>query len=599
MSRLPALGGVIDAAGHTARRFPPVLAAGLLAAVAAILAAEDVGPDWLHGRMVAAASLGLPLFTAVTLLAERRQGAYAPRMALYLGAAAALVGYTLMWPLWSEEVRGFRYAQLSIACHLMVAFLAFAGRDQPHGFWQFNRTLFVRFLTAGISSATLFGGLALALLALDKLFGVDVPEMGYFRLWVVLAFVFNTWYFLGGVPRDLDALEAERDYPHALRVFAQFILVPLVSLYLVILTLYLGKVLVTWDWPSGWIGWLVSGVATAGILALLLVYPIAEQEDQRWVRAFARDFWLAILPSTVMLWLALYQRLDQYGMTEPRYFLMVMSVWLFGAALYFRFAANAPIIRIPASLCLLALVTFAGPWSAYRVSERSQHTRLERLLTGAGVLDSGAIRRAAGTAAPDSSVKEINATVRYLVGRHGPGVLRPWLSDSVTMYLGSLNRPPLPGDVERRVEQIVAGWGVPYHSRWATGADQSEYRLHVARSAVMPVAVTGFDVLLPIADQDSGLMAVLVPDARVIRVRRDSIILIEVSLEPLLARVGGQLRPRMSHNAPVAAALLETAAENREVRAVVQLTNIEGPRAGTTPGVSNVTGRVLLDFKRP
>ena len=41
-------------------------------------------------------------------------------------------------------------------------------------------------------------------------------------------------------------------------MFAQYTLVPLVSMYLVILTLYFGKVVVTWDWPQGWIGYLVS-----------------------------------------------------------------------------------------------------------------------------------------------------------------------------------------------------------------------------------------------------------------------------------------------------------------------------------------------------
>jgi hypothetical protein len=50
-----------------------------------------------------------------------------------------------------------------------------------------------------------------------------------------------------------------------LKVFAQYLLVPIVIRHLVILTAYLVKVLITWDWPSGWIGWLVSGVAAVGI----------------------------------------------------------------------------------------------------------------------------------------------------------------------------------------------------------------------------------------------------------------------------------------------------------------------------------------------
>ena len=34
------------------------------------------------------------------------------------------------------------------------------------------------------------------------------------------------------------------------------------------------KVLVTGQWPNGWIGWLVSSVSAAGLLAILLVQPV-------------------------------------------------------------------------------------------------------------------------------------------------------------------------------------------------------------------------------------------------------------------------------------------------------------------------------------
>src|SRR5262249_46851893 len=157
-------------------------------------------------------------------------------------------------------------------------------------------------------------------------------------------------------------------------------LVPLVSVYLVILTVYLGKVLITRDWPSGWIGWLVSGVGTAGILTLLLVHPVAQDPAEKWVAAFARSFWLAVLPAIVMLWLAIWQRVRQYGITEPRYFLVVLSLWLAGLAVYYSITRSRQIRTIPASLGAVALLTFAGPWGAYSVSVGSQVGRLRALL---------------------------------------------------------------------------------------------------------------------------------------------------------------------------------------------------------------------------
>ena len=72
----------------------------------------------------------------------------------------------------------------------------------------------------------LFVGLAVALAALDNLFGLDVPAETYVRCWIALWFVVNTWVFLGGVPDDLPSLQHQTDYPTGLKVFAQYVLVP-------------------------------------------------------------------------------------------------------------------------------------------------------------------------------------------------------------------------------------------------------------------------------------------------------------------------------------------------------------------------------------
>lgn len=122
-------------------------------------------------------------------------------------------------------------------------------------FWQFNRILFLGYLLAALYAVVLWVGLAIALLAIDKLLGVDVPSRTYPHLLVLLAFVFHPWFFLSRVPEDHRALDQETSYPLGLKVFTQFVLIPLVAVYLVILTVYLGRVLVTRTWPSGWIGW--------------------------------------------------------------------------------------------------------------------------------------------------------------------------------------------------------------------------------------------------------------------------------------------------------------------------------------------------------
>src|SRR5512147_2205396 len=189
--RLPTLGAAVSAAERTARRFPLVLLSAALAATAGILIVNASDEEAPFVRLLATATLGLPLFLALTLTAERRFAAGdAVRRWALPGAGVAVLA--VFWALWPQPVQVARYVQASVAFHLLAAFLPFAGYDEPNGFWQYNKALFLRFLVAGIYAAVLYAGLALALAALDKLFGVDIQNEAYGRLWMIMAFVVST-----------------------------------------------------------------------------------------------------------------------------------------------------------------------------------------------------------------------------------------------------------------------------------------------------------------------------------------------------------------------------------------------------------------------
>lgn len=495
--RLPSIEALVTGAGRTLVRFPTVIGAGVVAAVAGTIGVDSADGDfWL--RLMGTAALALPLLLAADLTCERRRWAPAVRVVLWIAGAGLLAGFMAAWFRWSEPVAAGRYIQLSTAFHLLVAFAPFVGSREIQGFWQYNKTFFLRALTAGLFSAVLYAGLAVALLALDNLFGLNVDDDWYARLFFVLAFVFNTWFFLGGVPADLSGLEREEDYPRGLKVFAQYVLVPLVAVYLVILTAYLVKVLVTQEWPSGWIGWLVSSVAAGGIFSLLLVHPVAEQTENRWMRTYARGFYVAIFPSIVMLWLAIYQRVEQYGFTEPRYFLTILSIWLAGIAVYYAATRSRDIRIIPTTLCIGTLLTFAGPWGAYQVSKASQVNRLERLLRDNDILDDHTIRPASRRV-EYAEQREINAILRYLVGTHGTGTIAPWFGGTLVTSdtLGEGTRSSPQRAVEERTQLIAELLGIDYVGRWAPG-DVGPFSYYVQWNR-QPVPITGYDVAVRVS----------------------------------------------------------------------------------------------------
>ena len=419
--RFPTIESAIREAGATARRFPWTLAAGLIATGTTI--AGIAGPEhpW-QPRLLAVAIIGLSTLTAVTTAAERAGASLARRRLLetiVAVALAALYAASLPWP---NAQALLRFAQLLVAAHLLVAVLPYARRGALQGFWQFNRFLFVRFLVATLYASVLWIGLAIALAALNKLLGVAVPPHAYFYLWAGLAFLFHPWFLLSGIPRDYASLDALDDYPIGIKIFTQFVLIPLVTVYLAILLLYLGRIILTATWPSGWIGYLVSSVSVAGALALLLVHPIRDRADSKWVDAYGRWFFVLLLAPLVMLLMAIGQRLAQYGVTEPRYFLLVLGLWGLGLALYYAVTASRNIKLIPMTLAGLALVTAFGPWGAYQVSRQSQLHRLDRIAATAGMGRVGALTRPAGAVSVEDR-QQVGAIIDYLYFRHGPAAL--------------------------------------------------------------------------------------------------------------------------------------------------------------------------------
>lgn len=587
---LPSLDRMVATAGRAARRFPLVLTSALVATAAGMLLIDSPADDALLERFLYVGTLGLPLFVALTLLAERRRWSGGPLVAVRLAGVLALTALFFLRPAWSDEVAVLRYIQLSVGLHLFAAFAPYIRAGQLNGFWQYNRSLFLRALTTAVFAGVLFAGLSGALAGVDNLLGIDVEGETYGRLWIFITFMFSTWFFIGGVPENLAALDTNTDYPAVIKVFSQFILTPIVTVYLLILTVYLGKIIVTRVWPSGWIGYLVSSVAALGILSLLLVYPIEEREENGWIRSYRRWFYLALVPSIVMLLLAIWQRIAQYGITEKRYFLVVLSLWLAGIALFFILKHSRNIKVIPITLCLVALVTLGGPWGAYAVSLRSQTARLERLLAANGMLDDGRVRPAAA-ALPFEDRKELSAIVRYLAETHGTATIDPFFGgrlaqiDTVARGLGASDRR----EADLRAQLIVNSLDVEYVGRWAGGSENTFSFSVQPDGGVISVAEFDFGLRDWRATPDSveidGRWYVFELDEEhsTIVMRRDGLLLIEIPLDPIIQRAREyQISQVGTRHIPHD--ILHIAVENERVHISVYLRSVRGSIADPADG---------------
>jgi hypothetical protein len=361
-------------------------------------------------KAIAILNLALTLVLALDLIAERNQYSLKKKWLLRLGGLllSVLLYFSLDPTNYSADL--YRIFLFAFAFHLLVAFAPFIGQENVNGFWQFNKALFLRFLTSALYSAVLYAGLAIALVAINGLFNANIRWQTYMTLFAIIGAGFNTIFFLAGIPSDYKWLEEDRSYPKGLKIFAQFVLIPLVTIYLAILLVYELKIALLWELPKGLVSSLILGYAVFGILSLLLVYPVKETAGNSWIKLFSRFFYVMMIPLVVLLLLAIWKRVGHYGITESRYILTALALWLVGITVYFLFSKKQNIKVIPISLCIISLVATYGPQSAFSVSKFSQVSRLKRIMNSNKKDD----------------IKEKPAVIRYLVYTHGLKTLQPF-----------------------------------------------------------------------------------------------------------------------------------------------------------------------------
>ncbi len=442
--KLPSLEQVWRDSVRTLSRFPVVMACAAVGTAAAIaLVNNELDPENSSLlRIILPAALGIPMLTAFALISETRMQSKAIGAGMQLIGVVLLAAYGLILPSTIEGaplLHVFRFQMYMIAVLFLLTVSPYVGRLSLTGFWHFNKTLAFRLLTAAIFSHVLFLGLTLALAALDNLFGVEVPGRRYFQLWILVNGIFAIWFFLAGIPEDYESLERETDYPKILKAFAQYILLPVVVLYFMILYAYVGKIMIAWSWPQGWVSGLILGFSITGLVSLILLHPIRDRQENAWMKRAWRWFFVVLAPLTVVLWLAVWRRISEYGITEPRYIALAYAVWLAAILVYFLFSRVKNIKIIPWSLCVFALVISFGPWGAFKVSEASQIGRLKALLVSNSILVGGTVQKAPGTVSADDR-REISAIIGYLHLVHGYNGIQPWFKESLTQDTGTAPR---------------------------------------------------------------------------------------------------------------------------------------------------------------
>jgi len=475
------------------RRFPVVMVAVLIvtASLQLLIGMEDRGEGWgVLLRIVVAGGVALPLFIGLKLFAESRLLSLQKQVILYLAGLLLVVLYYSSLETGFDDLFPYQFFPTFMAAHLLVSVSPFSGQSDVEGFWLYNIRLLTRFLSSLLHACILNSGLALAMLAVEKLFDVGIPESVYLRISVIVFMLFMTLFFLSGVPRLNEDTPRQVVYPRALRIISQYILGILVLVYMIILYAFSAKVLILQQWPNGWLSMLILGFSSIALFNYCLLWPIRQETGNAFAIIYSRWIFIILIPLVLLLWKAIMMRITQYGLTINRYLVAELAVWLSLSLLFFNMNKKKDLRFIPVSL-IFSLVAFAfGPLSGKERSLSSQSNQLRELSVRYGMYDGdGILPLQEGRAMPGQDEARFYNIINYIIRHGGEDRLHLIFRDDPSVLLTGL-------PVHEKAARLVKELNLTYRPFYDAAADHAREFAYYRDSKQPVLDIGGYSELV-------------------------------------------------------------------------------------------------------
>jgi hypothetical protein len=423
----------------TIRRFPVPVGLSIFAFIVLVLEmhhvvdSKHVTKNYILVRLFLEALSGIPIFIAFDFFVQTKKAELSKRIGLFL-LGFCILGlhyYSLTPGMFDTETIFVSRYLIFIACfHLLISIVTFYHTHEILSFWQYNCFLFIQFFKSIGFSISLIIGLGSAVWAVDNLFGMHFHNNYYIDLIAFIAIVFNTLFFLGNIPSNFKTFNQPVQFKKSIESFLHFVILPITGIYLVILYVYMFKILLENRIPNGWICIPILFFAMLGILAYVLIYPKREESKSNIFTFYSSYFFYTLLPLLTLYFIAIIQRILPYGITEDRYLILVLGLWLLSVTVYFIVSSKKNIQLIPISLFIALSMSAIGPWGMFQLSGQNQMMRLEKILRRNHLLMNNKL-----TAAPNQKISsEDAASIRSILlyfGKRGElNRIHKWLGET-------------------------------------------------------------------------------------------------------------------------------------------------------------------------
>lgn len=363
-------------------------------------------------RFTMTVALGIPLSACIKFIYERIEDRKKLFSIIgYLLGIAFLILYYFFFLKALNWVSIARYIGLSLVLYLAFFFIPWFKKKAGYEYYIID--ILFNFIITAIYSFVLFFGIVIILFTIVQLFNVDIPDKFVYYSFLIIAGIFAPSLFLAKIPQ-LKGDSYKIEYPKALKVLLLYIVIPLITVYSIILYVYFMKIIITRNWPQGLVSHLVLWYSVVSVAVIFLISPILA--DNKLAYRFKFLFPKFILPILAMMFISMGIRINAYGITESRYFALVLGLWVLGVMVYFSLKKRLTNIVIPISLSIVILLSIIGPVSSFSVSKFSQNNRLKNILEQNSMLTGEGISKKEDI--PREDKEEISAILMYFENRH-------------------------------------------------------------------------------------------------------------------------------------------------------------------------------------
>lgn len=530
-------------------------------------------------RIMAVLALGVPLSLSVHLLHERylRSWSLWVRVSIFVITLGLLFLYYIFYLPGMDRIAGTRLMLVTSAAGLL--FLSIPYMLNKPNFEVYIAKLLTRAVTSAFFTLVLALGLSATLFAVQSLLYADLSTNLFSYIWVLTWFLFAPVHFLYDLPLVGQDLE-KTQYNKVIKIMMLYIVLPIITIYTVVLYLYFMKILLSQVWPIGMVSYLVVSYAAVGTIALFMIRPFLE--ENKWAKVFTTAYTKLVLPLLLMMFVSIGIRIANYGLTENRYFIVVIGLWSLFAVVFILLNKGRHNSVLPISLAIIAVMTVVGPVNAFTTSRWSQNQRFVEILQRNDLIENGRIV-SRGNQVDGEDQREISEVLHYFDRYHSLEDVR---------YL--------PRDFE--YTKFEETFGFKRQDPYYGGVTRNYFSYYRGQTA--PIAITGYDLFFHLqaygyarlgvdvfkqeVSGQYGNIEIVMKDDFILTVLKDMQIIFEYDVHKVVQELYDKYGSIMKDNEGLTSELL-LSGENDKLRLQLHIQNVSGS-VDTDTGIVTIEG---------